>query len=219
MRWSLLFALVSAGCLRKTEFHCADDTACGTGGVCESTGYCSFSDTECPSGFRYSSSAGDLAEQCVAGMRDAGPDTPRDTGIDTPSGGCPAGYNALPGITGHVYKLVTAADDWTKQQAACRLTSASANLAIPDDAAELMALDTLAGAITAYWVGVTDSATEGTWLTVLGTPQTFLPWEPPAPDNAAGGTGEDCVEALTALHKFNDERCNTSLPAICECAP
>jgi len=220
MRWPLLLSVLCASCLRKTEFHCTNDSSCGAGGVCESTGFCSFADGECASGYRYSSSAGELADQCVGGTRDAGIDTPRpDMGTDTPSAGCPSGYNPLPGITGHVYKLIAVGDDWTKQQAACRLTSPAAYLAIPDDATELMALDTLAGAITQYWVGISDITTEGTWVTVLNTPQTFLPWDPPAPDNAAGGQGEDCVEALTTLHKFNDERCMTSQPAICECNP
>ena len=30
-----------------------------------------------------------------------------------------------------------------------------------------------------------------------------------------GNPGEDCVEVIAATHNFNDERCNTSLPAIC----
>src|SRR5262245_10557483 len=221
MRWTLIFAIAAAGCLRQTEFQCRNNSSCGGQGTCETSRYCSFPDTDCASGRRYSSSAGSLSEQCVPGGSsiDGGVDSigPPDSRVDAPPAGCPSGYNALPGITTHLYKLVTIATNWQTQQQGCRLTTTSAYLAVPDDATELMALDTLAGGAANYWVGITDSATEGTWLNVLGAPQTFLPWQPPAPDNNAGGPGEDCVEAITALHMFNDVRCNTSLPAICEC--
>jgi Lectin C-type domain len=217
--------LATTGCLRKTEFQCAEDTACGATGRCESTGFCSFADGGCSTGRRYDSSAGSLAGQCTGGgnITDGGDvDTsmpPSDGATpDTPNGNCPAGYVALTGVPGHLYKVVPTTANWSAQHQACRLTSLAAYLAVPDTIEELTAMDAVAGA-TNYWVGITDSATEGTWLNVLGAAQTFLPWQPPAPDNAAGGQGEDCVEALSALHKFNDERCNTSLPAICECNP
>jgi hypothetical protein len=38
-----------------------------------------------------------------------------------------------------------------------------------------------------------------------------------APNDA--NPGEDCVESYPALHQWNDQRCNTSLTAICECTP
>ncbi|HEY5924331.1 MAG TPA: lectin-like protein [Kofleriaceae bacterium] len=221
----VVFVLANAGCLRKTEFQCSDDSACGPNGRCEITNFCSFADPECSSGRRYDQSAGTLAGQCTGGggTNDGGPvdtsgggDTPM---TDAPPLGCPAGYNPLTGGEGnHVYRLINVADDWTKQQAACRLTSASANLAVPAELGEHTALDTLAG-VASYWVGITDSATENTWLNVQGMTQTYLPWQPPAPDNDAGGQGEDCVESLTATHTFNDRRCMENLVAICECVP
>jgi hypothetical protein len=222
----LLFVLANAGCLRKTDFQCADDGACGTSGRCETTGFCSFSDTECTSGRRYDQSAGTLAGQCTGGgtTDDGGTiDTPpvdKDAMMmpdGPPPTGCPSGYVTITGgQANHLYKLVTLPDDWTKQQAGCRLTSTSANLAVPDDLTELTAIDTLAGTAN-YWVGITDAVTEGTWLNVLGAAQTFLPWQPPAPDNNAGGQGEDCVESLPTVHMFNDRRCMENLPAVCEC--
>ena len=220
----LVLVLANPACLRKTEFQCSDDSACGPAGRCESTNFCSFADPECSSGRRYDQSAGSLAGQCTSGgmTSDGGPvDMPRPIdgpSIDTPPAGCPSGYAAITGgQAGHVYRLVATADDWTKQQAGCKLTSSSANLAVPDDAVEHNALDALAGAN--YWVGITDAATEMTWLNVLGAPQTYLPWQAPAPDNNAGGQGEDCVESLPAVHMFNDRRCMENLPTICECIP
>lgn len=217
--------LANASCLRKTEFHCADNTACGASGQCETTGFCSFADPDCASGRRYDSSAGGLADQCTGGGTtndDGGVDAPPpgDGAIDAPpTAGCPNGYAALTGAqAGHFYKVVPTAETWQTQEAGCQATTASAHLAVPDDLAELQALDDAAGTGN-YWLGITDSATEGTWRNVLGAIQTFLPWQPPAPDNNAGGQGEDCVEALPATDTINDRRCNDKLPAICECIP
>lgn len=226
MRVILLCVVVfaSTGCLRNTEFQCASDTACGASGQCEATGFCSFADGACTSGRRYDSSAGPLAGQCTSGGTtgdDGGIDTmmpPDDSGVDASGLGCPAGYVALSGAPGHFYKVLTVADDWASQAAQCKLTTASAYLAVPDTLEELTAMDGIAG-VASYWVGISDRMTEGTWINVLDMPQTFLPWQPPAPDNASGGPGEDCVEALSATHTINDRRCNQSLPAICECAP
>jgi len=106
-------------------------------------------------------------------------------------------------------------ENWQLQVNACLAESQFAYLAIPDDAAELAALDMLAGSASSYWVGIDDLTTEGTFLTVKNVPATFLPWDPPAPDDA--GPGEDCVEAITAIAKLDDQRCTTQLPAICEC--
>jgi len=221
----LTVVLANTACLRKTEFQCANDSSCGPAGHCEPTSFCSFADPGCMSGRSYDQSAGTLAGQCTSGGTaiDGGnvdmPIQMTDGGaVDSPSAGCPAGYNPLTGgETGHLYKLIATADGWPQQQTACKATSASANLAVPQEITEHTALDTLAGA--SYWVGVTDSATEMTWLDVMGNAQTYLPWQPPAPDNNAGGQGEDCVESLPATHQFNDRRCNIQLPAICECVP
>src|SRR5262249_39658472 len=148
--WAIVFAIAPLGCLRQTQFQCANDPACGADGRCESTGFCSFPDTGCAGGRRYGDSAGNLAGKCVGAVtRDGGIEAPRGDGPmgDTPAAGCPAGYAPLPNIPTHVYKLVNVNDHWDNHQAACRLTSASAHLAIPDDATELAALDTLAGGI------------------------------------------------------------------------
>jgi len=226
-------SFASTACLRTTEYHCSGDSSCGAGGACETSGYCSFIDTECTSGRRYNSSAGSLSGNCTTGggtQEDAN-ETPidmnmpmTDTMPDTPIASCPIGYATITGgNAGHMYKKVTAAETWAMQESDCAATfPGKAHLAVPDDLTELTALDTLMGnGVTVYWVGVTDSmppsTAEGTFYNVLGVAQTFLPWDPPAPDDA--GPGEDCVEALQATHEFNDQRCNFTRPAVCECAP
>lgn len=47
-------------------FECTSNEQCGADGTCQSTGFCSFPDTTCPSEQRYGSLAGDrLADTCV----------------------------------------------------------------------------------------------------------------------------------------------------------
>ena len=214
------FALGSAACLRGTEYRCSSNTECGAGGTCESVGFCSFPDMDCSSGERFGDSAGTLANQCTGttGIDGGLIDGPRIDGpmIDAPPAGCPGNYATIAGGQGtHRYRLVPSAN-WNQQRDMCVATTSSAYLAIPDDLGELQALATLAGAAR-FWVGITDSATENTFLTTKGAPATFLPWAPGAPDN--GGPGEDCVEGITATSQINDERCNTQYVAVCECEP
>jgi hypothetical protein len=216
---AVLLVLALGGCLRQTQFQCETDTACGTGGVCESSGFCSFVDKNCDSGRRYTESAGPNAGQCTGGGGGSGG---VDSGvvdarpIDAPPG-CPATFTTVAGAGAHVYKVIANTDSWTKQQTACRAFTLNAYLMVPDDAAELAAVDAVAGAAQ-YWVGINDIANEGVFINVLDMmPQTFLPWQPPAPDNA--GPGEDCVEAISASNKLNDDRCNSARAAVCECAP
>lgn len=230
MRTFLILAslLASSACLRTTEYRCSDDPSCGPGGVCETTGYCSFIDSNCTSGRSYSASAGSLSGNCTSGdapIIDAsnGSDDSMQQQVDgampdTPVAQCPSGYAAISGgETGHLYKVITTTASWSTQEAACQLTTTKAHLAAPGDITELTALDTLAGAVATYWIGVSDIATEMTWVNTFGTAQTYLPWMTGAPNDA--NPGEDCVESFPSLHQWNDQRCNTSLTAICECTP
>jgi hypothetical protein len=208
-----LVALLSAGCLRATEYRCTSSDQCGTGGTCQTSGYCSFADSSC--GERYGAQAGPYANQCVGSSGGLDASVDGTATLDAPNH-CPSSFTTIAGGTpGHRYKAQATSENWQLQVNACLAASTFAYLAIPDDAGELAALDTLAGASASYWVGIDDLTTEGTFLTVKNMPATFLPWDPPAPDDA--GPGEDCVEALTATAKFNDQRCNMQLPAICEC--
>lgn len=217
----VLACALLAGCLRDTSFRCTTNAECGASGTCEiDVGFCSEPDGMCASGHRFGSSAGSYANQCV------GDGTPSDARTDAPGGpdapidapppaGCPAGYNTVAGGQGaHKYQLVSGAENWQTQKAFCAATSSSAYLAIPDDQNELNAIQTL-GAVAQVWVGITDSATENTWLNVKGMPQTFLPWEAGQPDDS--GPGEDCV--ITQANKLRDERCSTKYRAVCECEP
>lgn len=211
--WIVVLSLAHAACLRSTEYRCATSAECGTAGTCEAVGYCSVIDSSCDSGGRFTDAAGSYANQCVgAGSPDAGI-VDGTLPIDAPSAGCPSGYATLTGgQPTHQYRRIPAAN-WNAHKAFCTSTIPAAYLAVPDDLAELQALVTLAAAAR-LWVGVTDAATEGTWLTVKGAPQTFLPWGPGEPD---GGGSDDCVEVHRDDSKIYDERCNAQNVAVCEC--
>jgi hypothetical protein len=216
-RLALLALLLVAGCLRTTEYRCSTSAQCGAGGTCEPIGYCSFPDPVC--GHRFGDSAGPYADQCV-GMQggDAGVD---GRPIDAPPvGGCPAGYNPLPGApNGHRYRRLGTAQTWVMQAAACTQTSASAYLAVPDNAAELAELATIAND-TPFWIGITDSAVNGTFVTVRGAPAPFLSFGAGEPDNNVNPP-EDCVLA-TSSTQMADDRCdngNAKFVAVCECEP
>jgi hypothetical protein len=155
-------------------------------------------------GRRYSEYSGSETGQCVIRV---------DAGVSK----CAPSFAALPGVTGHLYYLFTTPSDFTSQRSACAAQGPTTYLAIPDDATELGALDTLAGATATYWVGISDTATEGTWLTVKGGTQTFLPWETGHPITTPPNNQNDCVRVVTADAKFFDDKCNTQLAAICEC--
>jgi hypothetical protein len=214
------FALAtSAGCLRSTEFKCRFDADCGTTGVCETVGYCSFPSLDCPSGRSYSDSAGQgLSSTCVPASNpviDAGVDAPM---IDTPPPvGCPAPYAPVVTSTGtstHVYKPLTGVT-WDTAKLDCGLTSASAYLAIPDDAQELMDLATVAMG-TPFWIGIDDQAVRGTFVTVKGTTPPFLPWAAGQPDQS--NPPKLCVNAISAT-EIATEKCGTLHIAVCECEP
>ena len=218
----ITFLVLAGGCLRSTTFQCETAEQCGGGNTCEPEGYCSRPDPSCTeSGSRFHESAGPYANKCVGTVigDDAGPDDGPADDDAPPTVGCPAGYATLPGAGTHQYKLITAAGTWDKQRGDCLATDPTrAYLAIPDDAAEMTALSA-ASTAAFFWVGISDSATEGTFLTVKNATPTFLVWLAGQPDNAGGGDGEDCVAGLSGTMNLQDDRCNRQYRALCECEP
>jgi len=220
----VLTAAATGGCLRATAFVCASDTDCGAAGQCELNSYCSIPNTQCPGGRSFSDSAGQsLSNTCVPiGNPDAGPDAAIDARmIDAPPDipvGCPTGYAAIAGSI-HVYKTLLNVQ-WNEGKNDCKATSSSAYLAVPDDAAELVNLATLATVATApFWVGIDDQTAEGMFVIQKGlTAATFLPWKAGGiePDN--GPPDEDCVAAISST-EIETERCGNRHAAVCECEP
>jgi hypothetical protein len=80
----VLGALLGTSCspFGGGAFDCTLDTQCGAAGKC-STGFCSFPDDHCDSGYRYGEASGPSSNQCVGdGMRDGSVATD-DTLTDT----------------------------------------------------------------------------------------------------------------------------------------
>jgi Thrombospondin type 3 repeat len=86
--WLLAFALTA--CVPDAAFHCGSSEQCRNGdtiGTCEATGFCSFPDSSCPSGSRYTASAGGFAKDCVDGLS-MGTDSDGD-GVADAADNCP----------------------------------------------------------------------------------------------------------------------------------
>jgi hypothetical protein len=210
------------GCIKPAAFECAMDQECehaGVAGTCEPTRSCSFPDTTCSSGKRYGALAGGYSNQCVgadweldAGISDGHVvDASIDAPPDAPS--CPASYTTLPGAGNNRYRVVVEPAPWANQRATCRADSSRVQLAVPDNAAELQAISTFAGADA--WIGISDAQLEGSYVT-YNMPATFLPWAANEPDNNGN---QDCVRALAGGTTIETQLCATASVAVCECVP
>lgn len=223
---AIVIALAGAGCLRTTTYKCTGNDMCtGTGGTCELTGFCSFSDADCAEGRRYGDLAGKFSNTCVGDLPldiDSGVDGPPGDGTtgDVPLGNCPTSYVAVGGQT-HRYRVITNAADHVTQKAACDADGTSTYLAVPDDQAELTSILTLAAGDT--WVGI-DDMVEGTYATANGGTILLdsLLWATGEPDDmpeSGGGNAADCVAAFNSDDQLYDDRCANTFPAVCECDP
>lgn len=158
-----------------------------------------------------------MSNTCVPGtINNPGP----DAGIDAPTladapvnVGCPSPYASVAG-SAHRYKPLTNVS-WDTAAADCKLTSASAYLAVPDDAAELVNLATAAGGLP-FWIGIDDKATPGTFVSQQGGAAPFLPWATGQPDQ--GPPPKQCVEAVS-MTEIATEKCGNAHIAVCECEP
>jgi hypothetical protein len=111
---------------------------------------------------------------------------------------------------------------WDGAELDCEDDGAGTHLAVPETQDER---DALADAITSasFWIGVTDRAATGTYVSVVGG-EWFAEWyvnNNPQPDQ---GIGEDCVSLAGSLHADTqarrrnfDESCVGAKPYICEC--
>lgn len=227
---AIITALGGAGCLRQTLYKCETNDQCNAGGVCESTGYCSFTDTGCADGRRYGDLSGTYSGKCV-GEVIAGDDARpidmapplTDTMADTPVvNNCPGTYTSIGGSTKR-YRVISANNTWANQASACDADGANTYLAVPDSQAELDAVIGAAG--EDIWLGVSDMATEGTFATTNnGTLASNSPlWSGGEPDNdpesGGGNNNGDCVVALDANDRLYDDRCDNQYGAVCECDP
>ncbi len=68
-----------------------------------------------------------------------------------------------------------------------------------------------------WWIGYSDTGTEGSFAWTSGSPSAFTYWLPGEPSNSYGGGGEDCVELnLRDDPRWNDSICSESNFYVCE---
>lgn len=135
---------------------------------------------------------------------------------------CPATYASVTGgQDNHVYRRISTTATHVNQHAACYADTGSTGrsyLGIPDNASELLAMNSLAPAGVRWWIGLHDGINEGTFVTITtNTAHTFLPWAAGQPDNVPAQA--DCVEVNHATQTFFDNDCLATNVAICECEP
>ena len=146
---------------------------------------------------------------------DSGPEVPPDSGPEVPpdsgAAGCPDAYAAVGGAA-HRYRYVTAATTHLAAALDCGDDPGITYLVVVDDQLEENALQGLVGGDD-VWLGVTDAALEGAWVTVLASPATFLRWAPGEPNDSG-----DCAEREDK-NRWDDTGCDGVRGYVCECEP
>lgn len=215
MRFAVVVGLLG-GCLRAGDYHCAAASDCGTSGVCQPGGHCSFADPACTSGQRFGALTGPLANQCVGDsdggvVGDAGP----DGASDGSGAACPSGYITISGgETGHFYRKLSTPADWQTHVSTCAADGPKTYLAWPLNSGELNALRAQDSG-NDVWIGISDTANPGTYATVTLMQATYLPWANGEPDAT-----KHCVVARSTQNRIATADCAaTQLVGVCECSP
>lgn len=145
---------------------------------------------------------GDRIDQDCSGWADDDPSCPDCTPIR---------------VAGHRYLACTTPRTWDDAAANC--ASLGSALMIPNSPAEQKVAVTLRTMARDQesWLGITDAATEGTWLGVDGAPITWAPWAAGQPNDSGG---QDCG-LIAADGSWNDQPCSRRTAALCEdtCTP
>ena len=92
---------------------------------------------------------------------------------------------------------------------------------------EALKMEGIAGNYVGLWIGLEDSAEEGTWVWSSGKPVTYTAWASGEPNNAGVDGGAENCAWMYAYHpsnqatpgQWNDGRCHSGGPgsgAICK---
>nr|XP_040030578.1 C-type lectin domain family 4 member M-like isoform X2 [Gasterosteus aculeatus aculeatus] len=113
------------------------------------------------------------------------------------------------------YYISTARESWRSSRANCN--SKGADLVIIDSSEEQMFVNEMMTSGQNAWIGLTDSAEEGTWTWVDGTPVNTTYWQDGQPNSFKGN--QDCGETLqssSGVGEWNDNSCSNDQIFICE---
>jgi hypothetical protein len=139
---------------------------------------------------------------------DAG--TLADAGPIPDAGDCPGGIRR-PG--GHCYRYVGSASAFAAARSTCGSWGGSADLLVLDSAAEESWVEANVAPLADYWLGISDNAVEGTWLTITSTTPAYVHWAGSGP---SGGNASDCGTYGVADDLWHDSRCNEASAIVCE---
>jgi hypothetical protein len=107
--------------------------------------------------------------------------------------------------------------DWNSAAARCRALGGV--LPGPLDDASINAVATFAQRSrldsAAMWIGLSDSAVEGRWVTTSGEAMVATRWIEGEPSNSGEPPGEDCLEQRVSEAEWNDGQCSSLLPFVC----
>jgi hypothetical protein len=117
---------------------------------------------------------------------------------------CAPTYNAA---TGHWYDTVLSGANGSWNNAESNAIALGGNLVTINDAAEEAWLRSTFSGTTRYWIGFTDSETEGTWKWSSGENSTYVNWNPGEPNNSRSRDSNEDYAVLnwnTSTGAWND---------------
>jgi hypothetical protein len=114
------------------------------------------------------------------------------------------------------YTLFHMPAGWSNAQSMCRSWGLELAAIVSESQASQLnsQFKTAFGVDESYWVGLSDSAQEGTFVWADGSANMYLRWSPSEPN---GTTLENCVLVQSQLNgTWADAACSTKKPFICK---
>ena len=125
----------------------------------------------------------------------------------------PAGYTFASGPNGY-YRMVAAGATWANAQAACAAdVPGSSHLVVLSTSAEVSYVAGQIASAQVGWIGLSDRAVEGVFVTITGETGDQRPWAAGEPNNSGG---EDCA-VVKSNGQLDDRPCGYAYRYVCEC--
>jgi cysteine-rich repeat protein len=128
---------------------------------------------------------------------------------------CAAAGEILDPVSLHCYLVTAIQQAWPDARLTCMTWGG--DLVVIGSAGEQALLQP--GLAGTHWIGISDSALEGTFTWVSGEPVSYTNWVAGEPDDAGGV--QDCgqIRGPIADYQWSDGQCDTLLRSICERPP
>ncbi|KAJ8366729.1 hypothetical protein AAFF_G00344940 [Aldrovandia affinis] len=124
---------------------------------------------------------------------------------------CPEGWEQS---NSKCYYFSTEGKSWNDSRSDC--LKQGADLVIIESKDEQDFISKHTRGIDVFWIGLSDSETEGTWLWVDGTPlqEDKAFWRTRLPEDRDGS--QDCVVTVRVLKGWADVRCSSNRKSVCQ---